>query len=173
MIILSYKGKSPNIAKECFVAENAALVGDISVGEASSIWYSVSIRAENGPVRLGRHVNVQDNSVLHVDPDGECVIDDGVSIGHGVIIHGATVGENSLVGMGAVLLNNCKVGKNCVIGAGTLVTQGTQIPEGSLVLGSPGSVKRKLTPQEIEGVRANAASYDVLRAEYLVMTRKV
>lgn len=143
------------------------------MGEACSIWFGVSIRAEKGLVRIGRHVNVQDNSVLHVDAGGECVVGDGVSIGHGAIIHGATVGENSLIGMGAILLNDCKVGKNCLVGAGTLVTQGAEVPDGSLVLGTPGSVKRKLTPREMDGVRANAASYDALRAEYLAMTGKV
>lgn len=162
----------PKIARDCYVAENATLVGDIVVGEACSIWFGVSIRAEKGPVRIGQHANIQDNSVLHVDSGGKCVVGDGVSIGHGAIVHGATVGENSLVGMGAVLLNDCKIGKNCVIGAGTLVTQGTEIPEGSLVLGSPGTVKRKLTSQEIEGIRANAASYDSLRVEYLAPTGK-
>ena len=173
MIVLPYRGKSPRVAKECYVAESAALVGDIDVGEASSIWFGVSIRAENGHVRIGQHVNIQDNSVLHVDAGGECVIGNGVSIGHGAIVHGATVGENSLIGMGAVLLNDSKIGRDCVVGAGTLVTQGTDIPDGSLVLGSPGSVKRKLTAQEIEGIRANAVSYDLLRREYLAMTGKV
>lgn len=162
----------PTIAKDCYVAENATLVGDIVVGEACSIWFGVSIRAENGPVRIGQHVNIQDNCVLHVDAKGTCSIGEGVSIGHGAIVHGATVGENTLIGMGAVLLNDCKIGKNCVIGAGTLVTQGAEIPEGSLVLGSPGTVKRKLTPQEMDGVRANAASYDKLRVEYLAITGK-
>ncbi|MDG6999197.1 MAG: gamma carbonic anhydrase family protein [Nitrososphaerota archaeon] len=172
-MVLPYRGKSPRIAKECFVAESAALVGDIDVGEASSIWFGVSVRAENGQVRIGQRVNIQDNSVLHVDADGECVIGNGVSIGHGAIVHGATVGENSLIGMGAVLLNDSKIGRNCVVGAGTLITQGTDIPDGSLVLGSPGIVKRKLTAQEIEAIRANAASYDALRSGYLATTRKV
>ena len=166
MIILSYKGNSPKIARDCYVAENATLVGDIVIGEACSIWFGVSIRAENAPVRIGHHVNIQDNSVLHVDPRGKCMIGDGVSIGHGAIVHGATVGENTLVGMGAILLNDCKIGKDCVIGAGTLVTQGAEIPQGSLVLGTPGTVKRKLTPQEIDGIRTNAASYAKLRVEY-------
>lgn len=173
MITLTYNNKSPRIGKESFVAENAVLVGDILIGDASSIWFGVSIRAENGPVRIGKRSNVQDNGVIHVDVGGECLIGDGVSIGHGAIVHGATVGENTLIGMGAILMNNCKIGRSCVLGAGTLVTQGTEIPDGSLVLGSPGTVKRKLTPTEVEGIHANAVNYDTLRKEYLAIAGKV
>jgi carbonic anhydrase/acetyltransferase-like protein (isoleucine patch superfamily) len=167
LISRSFKDKSPKISRACFVAENATLVGDIALGEQSSLWYGVAIRAEGGPVRIGRGVNIQDNSVVHVDPGGRCVIGDGVSVGHGAIIHGAMVGENTLIGMGSILLNNCVVGRNCVVGAGSLITQGTEIPEGSLVLGSPASVKRRLSPEEILGIKRNADNYDELRIEYL------
>jgi carbonic anhydrase/acetyltransferase-like protein (isoleucine patch superfamily) len=149
------------------VAENVTLVGDIVLGEECSLWYGVAIRAEGGSVRIGRGVNIQDNSVVHVDPGGKCVIGNGVSVGHGAIIHGAIVDENSLIGMGSILLNGCVVGKNCVVGAGSLITQGTEIPEGSLVLGSPASVKRQLLPEEILGIKGNADNYDELRVEYL------
>jgi len=172
MIILSYKGSAPKIAMDCFVAQSATLVGDIFVDNESSIWFGVSIRAENGPVRIGKHVNVQDNCVIHTDAGGKCVIGDGVSVGHSAVIHGATIGENSLIGMGAILLNDSKIGKNCVIGAGSLVTQGTEFPDGCLVLGSPAIVKRKLSQDEIRSIAANANSYDELRKEYLAMTKK-
>jgi carbonic anhydrase/acetyltransferase-like protein (isoleucine patch superfamily) len=172
MIILPFRGSAPKIADNCFVADNAALVGDIVVDSKSSIWFSVSIRAEGGSVRIGRRVNVQDNSVIHIDPGGACTIGDGVSVGHSAVIHGASVGENSLIGMGAILLNDSKIGKNCVIGAGSLVTQRTEFPDGSLILGSPASVKRKLVPDEIMGIAANAIAYDKLRLEYLAMRRK-
>jgi carbonic anhydrase/acetyltransferase-like protein (isoleucine patch superfamily) len=171
MMILPYKGKSPQISRDCFVADNVALVGDVVVGESSSLWFGVSIRAEDGPVRIGRVVNVQDNAVIHIDSGGECNIGDGVSIGHAAVIHGATVGPNSLIGMGSVLLNDCVVGSDCVVGASSLVTQGSIIPDGSLVLGVPASVKRKLDPQEIAKIRANAQRYDELRSEYLAQTR--
>ena len=164
MIILSYNGSAPKIAKDCFVAENAALVGDIVVDSESSIWFSVSIRAEDGPVRIGKRVNVQDNSVIHIDAGGACTIGDGVSIGHSAVIHGATIGENSLIGMGAILLNGSRIGKNCVIGAGYLVTQETVFPDGCLVLGSPAAVKRKLGPDEIKRIATNADQYNELRA---------
>lgn len=143
------------------------MIGDVVLGENSSIWYSVSIRAEGGPVKIGRRVNVQDNSVIHIDPGGKCVIEDGVSVGHSTVIHGATVGEDSLIGMGSILLNESVVGKNCLVGAGSLVTQGSKIPDGSLALGRPASVKRKLSQEEILGVKRNAESYDELRIAYL------
>ena len=167
MIILPYNNKSPKISKDCFVAENVTLVGDVFVGEASSLWFGVAIRAEGGPVRIGKGVNVQDNSVIHIDPDGKCLIGDGVSIGHAAVVHGATVGENSLVGMGSILLNNCIIGKNCLIGAGALITEGTEISDDSLVLGAPARVKRKLTTEEIARLRENARKYDELRVGYL------
>jgi carbonic anhydrase/acetyltransferase-like protein (isoleucine patch superfamily) len=172
MVILSYKGVTPKISKDCFIAENAALVGDITVGAESSIWFSVSIRAEKGPVRLEKRVNIQDNSVIHLDAGGACVIGDGVSVGHSAVIHGATIEENSLVGMGAILLNGSKIGKNCVIGAGTLVTQDTEFPDGSLILGAPASLKRKLTLDEIRMISENASRYNELRIEYLAMGKK-
>jgi carbonic anhydrase/acetyltransferase-like protein (isoleucine patch superfamily) len=171
MIILSYKGSTPKIARGCFVAQSATLVGDIAVDDESSIWFGVSIRADSGPIRIGKRVNVQDNCVIHTDAGGECVIGDCVSVGHSAVIHGATIGENSLIGMGAILLNGSKIGKNSVIGAGSLVTQRTEFPDDCLVLGSPATVKRKLSQDEIKGIAANANSYDQLRIEYLAMAK--
>jgi carbonic anhydrase/acetyltransferase-like protein (isoleucine patch superfamily) len=172
MIILSYNGISPNIASDCFVADNATLVGDIVIGEASSIWFGVTIRAEKCSVRIGNHVNVQDNSVIHTDAKQVCSIADGVSVGHGAIIHGASVGENTLVGMGAILLNGCKIGKNCIVGAGSLVTEGTEVPDNSMLLGSPARVKRMLTQDEIQRIARNADIYDGLRSDYIRITKK-
>lgn len=168
MVILSYKGATPRISKDCFIAENAALVGDVVVDSESSIWFGVSIRAERGPIKIGRRVNVQDNCVIHTD-EGECVIGDGVSIGHSAVVHGATVGGNTLVGMGAILLNGAKIGKNSVIGAGALVTQGTEFPEGSLILGAPATLKRKLSGEEIRRITENASQYNQYRNDYLAM----
>ncbi len=169
MIVLSYAGVLPKISKECFVADNAVLVGDVSLGEASSVWFGASIRAEKGPVKIGERSNIQDNSVIHVDSGGSCIIGSGVSIGHGAIIHGSSVGENSLVGMGAILLNDSKIGRSCLVGAGALVTQGTEIPDEMLVLGSPARAVRKLTRDEISGILENARRYDELRTEYIKM----
>lgn len=171
MVILSYKGTKPKISNDCFVAESAALVGDIIVKPESSIWFGASIRAEKGPVRIGSHVNIQDNSVIHIDAGGTCVIGDGVSVGHSAVIHGATIGENTLVGMGAILLNGSKIGKNCVIGAGALVTQDTEFPDDSLILGAPATLKRKLTLDEIKKISENATHYDELRVDYLTITK--
>ncbi|MDG6904373.1 MAG: gamma carbonic anhydrase family protein [Nitrososphaerota archaeon] len=170
-MIISYKGKTPKTANDCFVAENAALAGDIVVDSESSIWFSVSIRAEHGPVRIGKVVNIQDNSVIHTDT-GQCVIKDNVSVGHSAVIHGATIGENTLVGMGAILLNGSKIGKNCIIGAGALVTQGTEFPDESLILGAPATLKRKLKPEEIVKNTENAKRYSQFRKEYLEAMNK-
>jgi carbonic anhydrase/acetyltransferase-like protein (isoleucine patch superfamily) len=172
MIVLSYKGSTPKISRDCFVGDSATLVGDVVIDDSSSVWFGVSIRAESGPVRIGKRVNVQDNSVIHTDAGGACVIGDGVTVGHTAIIHGATIGENSLVGMGSILLNGCKIGRNCIIGAGTLITENTVIQDGSLVLGTPGSAKRKLAPDEFKAISTNASRYDELRKEYISMTKK-
>jgi carbonic anhydrase/acetyltransferase-like protein (isoleucine patch superfamily) len=171
LIVLSYNGTTPKISKDCFVAENVTLVGDIVIGEATSIWFGVTIRAEKCSVRIGNHVNVQDNCVIHTDAKRLCSIADGVSVGHGAIIHGATVGENTLVGMGSILLNGCKIGKNCIIGAGSLVTEETEIANDSMVLGSPAKVKRTLSQEEIKRIARNADIYDGLRMDYINLTK--
>ena len=151
--------KTPTIPTSAFIAEGAVIKGDVTRGENCSVWYHATVRADRATITIGDNANIQDNCVVHVDAGASVHIGKGVTVGHGAIVHGCTVGDNTLVGMGAILLNDCVIGKNCIIGAGTLVTQYTLIPDGSLVLGNPGKVKRTLTPEEIEANRRNALHY--------------
>ncbi|MDD6057417.1 MAG: gamma carbonic anhydrase family protein [Clostridiales bacterium] len=142
-----------------FVAEGAVVRGDIVIGENSSVWYHATMRADNARIRIGANTNIQDNCVLHADMGRLMEIGDGVTIGHSAIVHGCKVGSNTLIGMGAILMNDAVVGKDCIIGAGAIVTENTVIPDGSLVLGQPGKVKRSVTEKEIEDNRENALHY--------------
>ena len=147
------------IAPTARIARGAVLVGDISLGETSSVWYNAVARADNAPIQIGARSNIQDCCVLHVDEGHPIRIGDGVTVGHGAILHGCTIDDNSLVGMGAVVLNGAHIGKNCIIGASALVTQGMQIPDGSLVMGVPARVCRPLSEAEIESNRRAAEEY--------------
>ena len=141
--------RTPAFKGEYFVAPNAAVIGSVVMERHASVWWSVTIRGDNDVITLGENVNVQDGSVIHTDGGVQVTLERNVSIGHLVMLHGCTIGENSLVGIGAIVLNRAVVGKNCLIGAGALVPEGKVIPDGSLVLGVPGKVVRSLTPDEI------------------------
>lgn len=141
------------------IAPGAVVLGDVAVGEDSSIWYHATVRGERDSIQIGRSSNIQDNCVVHVDEGFPVRIGDQVTVGHGAIIHGCTIEDNTLIGMGAILLNGCHIGQNCIIGAGALITQNTVIPDNSLVLGNPGKVKREVTPREIEEIKKNALHY--------------
>ncbi len=147
------------IASTARIARGAILVGNVTLGEQSSVWYNAVVRADNEPITIGARSNIQDCCVLHVDEENPIQIGDGVTVGHGAILHGCTIGDNSLIGMGAVVLNGARIGKNCIIGAAALVTQGMEVPDSSMVLGVPAKVRRPLTEEEIEGNRRAAAEY--------------
>lgn len=136
--------------ENCWIAPNATLIGSVVLGENSSVWFNVVIRADNDVIRIGDDSNVQDGSVLHVDPGTPLTIGRGVTIGHKVMLHGCTIGDYSMVGMNAVVLNGAVIGNNCIIGANALVPERMQVPDNSLVLGSPGKVVREVS----EGQRA-------------------
>lgn len=142
-----------------YIAPGAVVLGDIEMGGDCSIWYNAVVRADRAPICIGSGSNVQDNCVVHVETDYPVTIGEGVTIGHGAIIHGCSIGNNTLIGMGAILLNGCQIGNNCMIGAGALITQNTVIPDNSLVIGNPGKVRREVTPEEIEHIRENAQHY--------------
>jgi carbonic anhydrase/acetyltransferase-like protein (isoleucine patch superfamily) len=148
-MIYQLDDRKPVFRGDYFVAQNAAVIGSVVLEPNASVWWGVTIRADNDVITLGENVNVQDNSVLHTDGGVPLVLERNVSIGHLVMLHGCHIGENSLVGIGAIVLNGAKIGKNCLIGAGALVTEGKEIPDGSLVLGSPGKVVRQLTPEQV------------------------
>ena len=141
--------RTPTFGGDYFVAQNAAVIGSVVMEPRSSVWYNVTIRGDNDVITLGENVNVQDGSVIHTDGGVPVTLAKNVSIGHLVMLHGCTVGENSLIGIGAIILNRAVIGSNCLIGAGAMVTEGKVIPDGSLVLGVPGKVVRQLTPEEI------------------------
>lgn len=150
---VSLKGKGH------FVAPNATVIGSVELHDNVSIWYNTVIRADCDTVVIGAGSNIQDGSVLHVDPGLPMQIGQGVTIGHKVMLHGCTIGDNTLVGINAVVLNGAKIGKNCLIGANTLIPEGMEVPDGSLVVGSPGKIKRELSPEMIEMLQVNADHY--------------
>ena len=144
---------------ENWSASNASIIGDVTLEKNTSIWFNVTLRGDVENIYVGEGSNVQDGSVLHTDPGYPLKIGKDVTIGHLVMLHGCTIEDNSLIGIGAVILNGAKIGKNCIIGANTLIPENKIIPDRSLVLGSPGKVIRQVTDKEVEEIRANAKHY--------------
>lgn len=161
-MIRDLKGKKTNIDDDAFIAPSADVLGDVSIGKGSSMWYGAVARGDMSYIRIGVCTNIQDNASVHVDTGVPCIIGDHVTVGHNAVVHGCEVGNNTLIGMGSIILNNAKVGKNCIIGAGTLITMGTVIPDNSLVIGSPGKVRRTVSEEEIATVKENALRYERL-----------
>lgn len=166
-MILSLDGTAPTFAGRYYLAPGAALVGDVHLAEDVSVWFGAVIRADNAPIRIGRGSNVQDGAVLHVDPGMPLAVGENVTIGHRAMLHGCTVGDGALVGIGAVVLNGARIGENCLIGAKALVTERTVVPPGSLFLGSPGKVVRALDEAAIAAMHAGTRSYVERLASYL------
>lgn len=149
----------PQIDPSAKVFPGAVVIGEVTLGKRVSIWYNAVVRGDIAPITIGDNSNIQECSVLHVDHDTPILLGEGVTVGHGAILHGCRIGDNSLIGMGAIVLGGAVIGKNCIIGAGALVTQNTIIPDNSLVLGSPARIKRSLTEEEIQANRHNAEEY--------------
>jgi carbonic anhydrase/acetyltransferase-like protein (isoleucine patch superfamily) len=147
-----------------FVAWNAEVEGDVEVGEGASIWFGASVRADVARIRIGRLSNIQDNAVVHVDHGVDCEIGEGVTVGHGAIVHACRVGDWSLVGMGAIILDRADIGGECIIGAGALVTGGKSFPPRSMILGSPAKAVRQLTEEEVAGLHSHSIDYSDLAA---------
>ena len=142
-----------------FIAPTASVIGSVTIGDNVSIWFSAVVRSDNEAIDLGDNVNVQDGAVLHADPGFPLKLAKDVSVGHLAMLHGSTIGENTLVGINAVILNGCVIGKNCIIGANALLPEGRLIPDNSLVVGSPGKVVRQLTDADVAGLRRIASGY--------------
>ena len=159
MPILPYKGVMPTIEENVFIAPGAMVIGDVIIREGASVWYNTVIRADTAPIVIGRHTNIQDNCTLHVDPDSPLTIGDECTIGHGAIVHGATLGDQVLVGMKAVVLNHAQIGSRTIIGACALVGEHKDIPEGVLMLGIPAKFARELTETELEHIVSSAKGY--------------
>ena len=153
------ENKKPKNSGENWVAPNAVIIGDVTLDKNSSIWFNATLRGDIENIHIGEGSNVQDGSVLHTDPGYPLKIGKNVTIGHMVMLHGCEVGDNSLVGIGAVVLNNVKVGKNCIIGSKSLLTENKIIPDNSLVMGSPGKIIRNVTSEEVKKIHDNAVRY--------------
>ncbi len=151
--------RRPHVAESAFVAPNATLVGSVVLEEGASIWYSAVLRADNEPITIGRDSNVQDGCAFHVDKGRPVTLGEGVSVGHNAVVHGATIEDHCLIGMGAVLMNGVVVGAESLVAAGALVTEGTEIPPRSLVAGVPAKVRRELSDAEVEKLHHNAVIY--------------
>lgn len=149
-----------------YVAPNATVIGDVRIADGASVWFGAVIRGDVETISVGKDTNVQDGSVLHADFGFPCTLEEGVTVGHRAIVHGATVGAHSMIGMGAIILNGAKIGEECIIGAGALVGEGKEIPPRSLVLGMPGRVKRELTDPELQSLRMSASHYKESGAAY-------
>ncbi len=150
-----------------FIAPTAAVIGKVRLETDASIWWHAVLRGDNELITVGEGSNVQDGSVLHTDPGFPLTIGKGVSIGHLVMLHGCTIGDNSLIGIGAVILNGARIGRNCLIGAKALVLEGAEIPDNSVVLGAPGKVARQVTPENLDRIRESAEFYVANWQRYL------
>ena len=151
---------------DCYIAPNATVIGSVLLGHNTSIWFNSVVRADNDAISIGNGSQIQDGCVLHADPGAPILLGNDVSVGHMAMLHGCTVGEGSLIGINSVVLNYARIGKHCLIGANALIAENKVIPDGSLVLGSPGKVVRRLTDEEIEGVLQTAAHYRDLAHRY-------
>ena len=159
MTLYSLDGVSPRVAEDSWVAPDANVIGKIVIQEGASVWFGATLRGDNEEIVIGKGSNVQENTIMHTDMGYPLTVGEGCTIGHKALLHGCTIGDNTLIGMGAVILNGAKIGKNCLIGANALITENKVIPDGSLVMGSPGKVVRELDEQGIQGLRASALNY--------------
>lgn len=164
-MIIPFKKKSPVIDDSCFVAENSTVIGDVKIGAKSSVWFGAVIRGDMASVTIGEKTNIQDNATVHVGLK-PCKIGSGVTVGHNAVVHSATIGDNVLVGMGSVVLDEAVIGENSIIGAGAVVTGGTVIPPNSLVVGTPAKVVKEVGLTQRASTKMNAAAYVQLAEKY-------
>jgi carbonic anhydrase/acetyltransferase-like protein (isoleucine patch superfamily) len=168
MILRAYQGKQPRLGDRVFVAENAALIGDVELGNDCSIWYGTTLRGDVNFIRIGSRTNVQDNCTIHVNHERwSTVIAEEVTIGHGAIVHGCTIGRGALIGMGSRVLDGAVIGENALVGAGALVPEGMVVPPRVLVLGMPARVKRPLTEEELQRLEESWKHYVEYKENYL------
>jgi carbonic anhydrase/acetyltransferase-like protein (isoleucine patch superfamily) len=166
MPVYALDGATPEIAGDCWIAPDAVVIGNVRLLKGASIWFGAVLRGDNEWITIGPDSNVQDHSIIHADPGQPVTIGRGVTIGHRVIVHSAAVGDHSLIGMGAVLLNRARIGSRCLVGAGALVTEDKTFEDGKLVLGSPAKAMRELTPEQMQGLETSAQTYVANAARY-------
>ena len=173
MAIYELDGNAPQLAEGAWVAESAEVIGRVALYQNASIWPKVVVRGDNDLIQIGEGSNVQDASILHTDPGYPLVIGKDVTIGHQVMLHGCSIGDGSLIGIGAVVLNGAKIGKSCLVGAGALVTEGKEFPDGSMIIGSPAKVVKALSPEQIAGIHAIAGRYVKNAQRYMKTLKKI
>ena len=166
-MIYKYKDEKPEIHESCFIAPSADIIGSVSIGKKSSVWFGVVIRGDGNYIKIGKGSNIQDNSIVHINNQGSpTIIGDNVTVGHGVILHGCKLEDNCLIGMGTTILDGAIIGENTMIGAGSVVTGGKRIPAGVLCLGIPAKVIRNLTEAEVQEIKEAAKHYVMLSKDY-------
>lgn len=165
-MIYQFEDRMPSLPEEYYVADSASVIGDVTLHNQASIWFGAVLRGDIEPIIVGERSNIQDNSVAHTSRKQPVILGNDVTVGHKVTLHGCRIGNNCLIGMGAILLDGCEIGDNCIIGAGSLVGQGRSIPSGSLAVGTPAKVIRKLSEEDISDIRKYAERYVALQARY-------
>jgi carbonic anhydrase/acetyltransferase-like protein (isoleucine patch superfamily) len=158
-LVLAVNGVAPRIAPDVFLAPGAVVVGDVEIGPGSSVWFNAVLRGDIAPIRLGARTNVQDGAVLHLDRDAPCILGDDVTVGHRAIVHGATVGNGVIVGMGSIVLSRARIGDGVIVAAGAVVPEGFEVPAGALVAGVPATVKRIMDEERQRSLLAWASGY--------------
>jgi carbonic anhydrase/acetyltransferase-like protein (isoleucine patch superfamily) len=173
MALYELDGKAPHLGDGAWVADSAQVIGTVELGANASVWFGVVIRGDTEKITIGRNTNIQDGSVLHADEGVPLVLGDNVSVGHQVMLHGCTIGDGSLIGIQAVVLNNAKIGRNCIVGAGSVVTEGKEFPDNSLIFGSPARLVRTLDDKGLEMIRYIAGHYVENGARYRRGLKKI
>ena len=158
-MMIPYNGVSPTVHASVFVAPGAYIIGNVQIGKESTVWFNAVLRGDDGPIIVGERCSIQDNSTIHLYEGFPVIIEDDVTVGHNVILHGCKIGKGSIIGMGSTLLDNVEVGEECIIGANTLLAGGIKIPPRSLVLGSPGKVVRELTEKDLQMLQMSSEHY--------------
>jgi carbonic anhydrase/acetyltransferase-like protein (isoleucine patch superfamily) len=159
MAVYELDGIAPDVADTAWVADSAQVMGQVSLAAGSSVWFGATVRGDTDAITIGEGTNIQDGSVLHADVGQPLTLGRHVTVGHMVMLHGCTIGDESLIGIGAIVLNGAVIGRNCLVGAGSLVTEGKSFPDGSMIVGSPAKVVRQLTPEQMDGLRQSAKHY--------------
>ena len=159
MALYELDGVAPEVDPSAWIADSAQVMGRVALAEDVSVWFGTVIRGDTESITIGRGSNIQDGTVMHADIGMPIVLGEHVTVGHKVMLHGCTIGDETLIGIGAVVLNGAKIGRNCLVGAGALVTEGKEFPDGSMILGSPAKAVRTLTPEQMQGLRQSARHY--------------
>ena len=173
MAIYELDGISPELGDGVWVADSAEVIGRVHLGKNANVWPQVVIRGDNEPIRIGAGTNIQDAAVLHSDFGSPLTLGENVSIGHQAMVHGCTIGDGSLIGINAIVLNGAKIGKNCLVGAGALVTEGKEFPDGSMIIGSPAKAVKTLSPEQIAGIEDIADRYVKNAQRYIKTLKKI